>query len=66
MPPTSLTLVDVILSGNEKRYVVFSEAPTHTSPDWSVKNFVVLSFVGPTFISEILICAVAAVFERGT
>ena len=46
--------------------MVLSELPTQTSPERSVKNFVVLSFVAPTFISPIRIDAVAAVFERGT
>ena len=50
----------------EKRYVVFSALPTHTRPARSLKNFVVLSLVVPTFISLKLIVAVAAVFERGT
>ena len=51
VPPMSLTLVEVTSSGIEKRYVVFSELPTHTSPARSFKNFVVLSFVVPTFTS---------------
>ena len=66
VPPISLTLVETISSGIEKRYVVFSELPTQTSPARSLKNFVVLSFVAPTFISLNRIVAVAAVFERGT
>ena len=45
---------------------MFSALPTQTRPERSVKNFVVLSFVGPTFISLMRIDAVAAVFERGT
>ena len=66
VPPISLTLVEVTSSGNENRYVVFSALPTQTRPERRVKNFVVLSLVGPTFISPIVIVAVAAVFERGT
>ena len=66
VPPISTTLVEVTLSGIEKRYVVFSELPTQTSPALSFKNFVVLSFVAPTFISLSRIVAVAAVFELGT
>jgi hypothetical protein len=62
----SLTLVEVISSGIEKRYVVFSELPTHTRPERNVKKRGVLSFVVPKLISPILIWAIAAVFERGT
>ena len=66
VPPMSLTLVETTSSGNENLYVVFSTLPTQASPERRVKNFVVLSFVVPTFISPILIDAVAAVLERGT
>ena len=66
VPPTSTTLVEVTSSGTEKRNVVFSTLPTQTRPERRVKNFVVLLLVGPTFISPIVIVAVAAVFERGT
>ena len=65
-PFISTTLVEVVVSVVENRYVVFSDAPTQTSPDCSVKNLGVLEFVVPKFISLILIDAVAAVFERGT
>ena len=61
VPPMSLTLVETTSSGNENLYVVFSTLPTQASPERSVKNFVVLSFVAPTFISPILNYAVAAV-----
>ena len=66
VPPLSITLVDVIGSGIENRYVVLLAAPTHTRPARRVKNFVVLSLVAPTFISPNFIVAIAAVFERGT
>ena len=66
VPPISLTLVEVISSGIDKRYVVFSTLPTQTRPERSVKNLGVLSFVVPKLISLILIVAIAAVFERGT
>ena len=66
VPPMSLTLDDVISSGIEKRYVVFSELPTQTRPERRVKKRGVLSFVVPKFISPILIVAIAAVLERGT
>ena len=46
--------------------MVFAILPTHTSPERSVRNLGVLSFVLPKFISPILIVAIAAVFERGT
>ena len=65
-PFISLTLVEVISSGIEKRYVVFSELPTHTSPERSVKKRGVLLFVAPRFTSPIFIWAIAAVLERGT
>ena len=66
VPPTSTTLVEIISSGTEKRYVVFSALPTQTKPERNFKYFVVLSFVTPTFISFKVTVAVAAVFERGT
>ena len=66
VPPMSLTLVDVISSGIEKRYVVFSVLPTQTRPERRVKKRGVLSFVVPKLISPILIVAIAAVLERGT
>ena len=66
MPPMSTTREDVISSGIEKRYVVFSELPTQTRPERRVKNLGVLSLVVPTFTSLMLIVAIAAVFERGT
>ena len=66
VPPISITLVEVTSSGIEKRNVVLFALPTQTRPERNVKNFVVLSFVAPTFISPILIVAIAAVFERGT
>ena len=65
-PPMSMTLEDEILSDVENRYVVFSELPTQISPDWSVMKFGVASVVGPRFTSDMLIVALAAVFERGT
>ena len=65
-PFISITLVEVMSSVIENRYVVFSDAPTQTRPERSVKNLGVLAFVVPKFISLILIDAVAAVFERGT
>ena len=66
VPFTSTTLDDVISSGIENLYVVFSELPTHTRPARKVKNLGVASFVGPKLISDRLIVAVAAVLERGT
>ena len=66
MPLTSLTLEEVISSGIEKVKVVFWTAPTETSPERSVKNLGVESFVVPIFTSLILIEATAAVLERGT
>ena len=66
VPPISLTLDETTVSGNENLNVVFSALPTHVSPERSVRNFVVLSFVVPTSMSPILIVAVAAVFERCT
>ena len=62
----SLILDETTSSGTEKRNVVLSELPTTTNPFCNVKNLVVASFVVPTFISPILIFAIAAVFERGT
>ena len=66
VPPLSSTLLDVTGSVIENLYVVFSAAPTQTSPERRVKNFVVESLVVPTSISFIFIWATAAVFERGT
>ena len=53
VPPISTTLDDVISSGIEKRYVVFSLFPTHTRPERRVKNLGVLLFVVPKFTSPI-------------
>ena len=46
--------------------MVFATLPTQTSPERSVKNLGVLSFVDPKLTSPILIVAIAAVLERGT
>ena len=65
MPPISVILVDVISSGIENLYVVFSMFPIQTSPERSFKVFGVASVVGPKSTSPNLIVAVAAVLERG-
>ena len=64
--PIAFTALEVIVSGIENLYVVFSLLPTHIRPALSERNLGVASVVGPRSISSILIVAIAALFERGT